>query len=165
MRGFERSLPMSLLKAREAVMKNFIPHLREHDLSPQQWRVLRALYDARRNEVNDMEMSLLSEQCFLLMPSLSRIVQNLEKRGLIARKTSSKDQRRSMLTLTESGIALVKLMAPQSEARYARITEVFGYGKLELLYELLDELTSKLNATDNMSDEGDFSDPQDNNHR
>lgn len=156
-RGFERSLPMSMLKAREAVMKTFIPHLREHDLSPQQWRVLRALYEAKRNQVDDMEMSILSEQCFLLMPSLSRIIQNLEKRGLIARKTSPSDQRRSMLRLTEAGIELVKLMAPQSEARYARITELFGYGKLELLYELLDELTAKLNAADKEANEKDIS--------
>lgn len=157
MRGFERSLPMSLLKAREAVMKNFLPHLREHDLSPQQWRVLRALFDANGNHIFEVEMSSLSEQCFLLMPSLSRIVQHLEKRGLISRRTSSHDQRRSMLTLTPEGVELVKLMAPQSEARYAKITEVFGYGKLELLYELLDELTNKLNEADRQPGDGELS--------
>ncbi len=141
MREFERSLPMSLLKARESVMKKFIPHLREHDLSPQQWRVLRALY-----ETEGLEMSALSEQCFLLMPSLSRIVQNLESRQLISRRTSDIDQRRSIISLAKEGIRLVKIIAPESEARYAHITETFGYGKLELLYELLDELVVKMEA-------------------
>ena len=139
MRGFERSLPMSLLRAREAVMKKFAPHLRAHDLSAQQWRVLRALY-----ENDGLEMSVLSERCYLLLPSLSRIVQNLEARELILRRTSSRDQRRSIISLAESGKQLVRVMAPESEARYAHITEVFGYGKLELLYELLDELVDKL---------------------
>lgn len=139
MRAFRRSLPMSLLRAREAVMKNFVPHLREHDLSPQQWRVLRALYDN-----GEMEMTALSELCYLLMPSLSRIVQYLEKRGLVRRRVSDKDLRCSLIVLTDSGAELVKIVAPQSEARYEHITEVFGYGKLELLYELLNELTEKL---------------------
>ncbi len=139
MREFERSLPMSLLKAREAVMKTFIPHLREHGVSPQQWRVLRALYDT-----NGVEMTELSETCFLLMPSLSRIIQNLETRQLISRRKSDTDQRRSIISITDEGAGLVELMAPESEARYKYITEVFGYGKLELLYELLDELVNKL---------------------
>ncbi len=139
MRKFERSLPMSLLKAREAVMKKFIPHLRAHGLSPQQWRVLRALY-----ENDGLEMSTLSERCYLLLPSLSRIIQNLEARALIARRISPHDQRCSLISLTETGVGLVQLMAPESEARYAHITQVFGYGKLELLYELLDELVEKL---------------------
>ncbi|WP_298608438.1 homoprotocatechuate degradation operon regulator HpaR [uncultured Thiothrix sp.] len=144
MRTFERSLPMSLLKAREAVMKKFIPHLRAHDLSPQQWRVLRALYD----DPKGMEMSVLSERCFLLMPSLSRIVQNLEARQLISRRTADHDQRCSIISLDQLGHELVEVMAPESEARYAHITQVFGYGKLELLYELLDELVEKLEEAD-----------------
>ncbi len=145
-RAFRRSLPMSLLKAREAVMKNFIPHLRENGLSPQQWRVLRALFDARERGAAEVELTRIAGQCYLLMPSLSRIVQNLEKRGLILRRASTADQRRSMIQLSDAGAGLVELMSIQSEARYEHITEVFGYGKLELLYELLDELTEKLSA-------------------
>ena len=146
MREFRRSLPMSLLKAREAVMRNFIPHLRANDLSAQQWRVLRALFDNLESSQPETEMSVLAEQCYLMMPSLSRIIQHLVKRGLIERRTSELDMRRSMISLSEQGINLVNVMAPQSEARYEQITKIFGYGKLELLYELLDELTEKLSA-------------------
>ncbi len=146
MREFRRSLPMSLLKAREAVMHNFLPHLREHELSAQQWRVLRALFDNMASGQAETEMSSIAQQCYLLMPSLSRIVQYLEKRSLIERRTSKADMRRSMISLTGKGKELVDIMAPQSEARYEHITKIFGYGKLELLYELLDELTEKLSA-------------------
>jgi homoprotocatechuate degradation regulator HpaR len=154
MRAFRRSLPMSLLKAREAVMKKFIPHLREHGLSPQQWRVLRALFDARDAGEPEVEMTALAEQCYLLMPSLSRIVQHLLKRGLIRRRASAADQRRAMISLSDAGGQLVELMSVQSEARYEHITRVFGYGKLELLYELLDELTEKLSAAEYDDSEG-----------
>jgi len=139
MRQFDRSLPMALLRAREAVMKKFSPALKEHDLSPQQWRVIRALV-----EVDQLDASEIAERCALLMPSLSRILQNLHKRGLIDRRTSSDDQRRSMISVTPRGRALFETLSPVNEARYAHITEKFGYGKLELLYELLDELVEKI---------------------
>ncbi len=139
MRQFNRSLPMTLLKAREVVMRKFTPHLRAHGLSPQQWRVLRAL-----EEVEELDATEISDRCTLLMPSLSRILQNLEGRGLIKRVTSPEDQRRSLVSITASGHALFDKIAPLSEERYHFITEKFGYGKLELLYELLDELIEKI---------------------
>jgi homoprotocatechuate degradation regulator HpaR len=139
LRGFKRSLPMSLLRAREAVMKKFMPSLKEHNLSSQQWRVIRALEDE-----NGLDISELSERCQLLMPSLSRIIRNLESRELILRRSVETDQRRSAIFLTASGEELFALVAPHSIERYNHITEKFGYGKLELLYDLLDELVEKI---------------------
>lgn len=143
LRGFKRSLPMSLLRAREAVMKNFLPSLQEHNLSAQQWRVIRGLQDE-----NGLDISELSVRCHLLMPSLSRIIQNLESRSLIERRTSDSDQRRSVIFLTDKGDELFQQVAPKSEERYDHITEKFGYGKLELLYELLEELVQKIDDGD-----------------
>ena len=139
-RDFDHSLPMALMRARESVMKTFIPHLRAHDLSAQQWRVLRALYES-----DGLEMTEISKSCFLLMPSLTRIVQKLSSRGLVLRRVSTKDQRRSIISLTEQGDKLFQLIAPETEILYSHITDAFGYEKMELLYELLDELVQKLN--------------------
>jgi homoprotocatechuate degradation regulator HpaR len=139
MRRFNRSLPMTLMKAREAVMREFTPHLREHGLSAQQWRVLRAL-----EEEQTMDATEIANHCALLMPSLSRILQNLEARGLVNREPSENDLRRTLVTIAVDGRALFEVIAPLQEQRYDQITERFGYGKLELLYELLDELIEKV---------------------
>lgn len=139
MRQFDRSLPMALLRAREAVMKKFSPALKEHDLSPQQWRVIRVLV-----EEDALDATEIAERCALLMPSLSRILQNLHRRGLVARTTAKNDQRRSIVSITARGRKLFDTLSPINEARYAYITEKFGYGKLELLYELLHELVEKI---------------------
>lgn len=139
MRQFDRSLPMALLRAREAVMKKFSPALKAYNLSPQQWRVIRVLVEEPELDATD-----LAQRCALLLPSLSRILQNLEKRGLITRRASSDDQRRSLISITPGGRALFTTLSPINEARYAFITDRFGYGKLELLYELLDELVEKI---------------------
>ena len=143
LRAFDRSLPMALLRAREAVMKKFIPSLRENGLSSQQWRVIRAL-----NEEEGLDITELANRCFLLMPSLSRIIQNLEKRELVNRNQSSLDNRKSVISITEPGKKLFQKIAPKSVELYDLITEKFGYGKLELLYELLDELIEKIDEKD-----------------
>jgi len=83
-----------------------------------------------------------------LMPSLSRIIQNLEKRALVSRIQSSIDNRRSVISITIKGKVLFNKIAPKSVERYNLITEKFGYGKLELLYELLDELIEKIEVNE-----------------
>lgn len=137
--AFDRSLPMALLRAREAVMSKFIPSLKEHGLSPQQWRAIRSLEQA-----DGIEISELSKRCYLLKPSMSRIVQNLEARQLIERRDVATDQRRTTLFLTDSGRTLVQKVAPKSEARYEFIHQQFGNGKLELLQELLEDLVEAI---------------------
>ena len=135
LREFDQSLPMTLLKAREAVMRKFMPALREHDLSAQQWRVLRAL-----NEATSRDASEIADQCAVLMPSLSRILRNLENRKLIRRKNCPDDQRRSVISITAKGRALVDRIAPISEERYDEIARRFGKKNLSDLYDTLGEL-------------------------
>lgn len=139
MRDFIHSLPMALLKAREAVMSQFRPMLREHDVTEQQWRVLRALAEAE-----EMEVTELARRSVILSPSLSRILQNLETRGLIRRRAVREDQRRALISITAKGKRLFKRVAPHSEAHYEEITAAFGGRKLETLYRLLGDLEASL---------------------
>ena len=135
-RGFDRSLPMALMRAREAVMRHFRPSLAEHDLTEQQWRVLRALEDA------DTALSVgeLAERTYLLGPSLSRMLALLDDRGLIARSSVPGDARRADIRITATGIELVAAIAPRSEAAYEHIEGRLGPGDLEQLYVLLDKV-------------------------
>src|SRR5215831_10707129 len=99
MRDFSRSLPMSLLRAREAVMRQFRPSLRSHGLTEQQWRILRALA-----AIEAIEVTELARTAFLLGPSLSRILRDLDARGLIERRTAAADQRRAVVSITPRGL-------------------------------------------------------------
>ncbi|TCU78962.1 MarR family transcriptional regulator [Bradyrhizobium sp. R2.2-H] len=139
MREFSRSLPMSLLRAREAVMRQFRPSLRVHGLTEQQWRILRALASIEAVEVTE-----LARTAFLLGPSLSRILRDLEARNLIERKTAKADQRRSVVSISKDGVKLMASVAPTSEAIYAEITRRFGARKLAELQEMLGELERSL---------------------
>ena len=50
MRPFQRSLPMQLMLAREAVMQRFRPHLTANGMTDQQWRIIRALNEVEAGE-------------------------------------------------------------------------------------------------------------------
>ena len=139
MRDFSRSLPMSLLRAREAVMRQFRPSLRRHGLTEQQWRILRALA-----AVDAVEVTELARVAFLLGPSLSRILRDLEARQLIDRRTPKADLRRGVVSISEKGVKLMEVVAPSSEAIYAAITRRYGARKLGELQEMLASLEASL---------------------
>ena len=141
MRDFSKSLPMSLLRAREAVMKQFRPSLRRHRLTEQQWRILRALA-----AVDAIEVTELARVAFLLGPSLSRILRDLEARQLIERRTAKADLRRSVVSISQKGVKLIELVAPTSEAIYAAITQRCGAQKLAELQDMLVLLEDSLAA-------------------
>jgi homoprotocatechuate degradation regulator HpaR len=135
MRDFSQSLPMSLLRAREGVMRHFRPSLRAHDLTEQQWRILRALAAS-----GDIEVTELARDAFLLGPSLSRILRDLEQRKLIARHLLKSDLRCNIVSITPKGLRLIEVVAPSSEAIYGEMTRRFGARKLAELQAMLHEL-------------------------
>ena len=141
MRPFSRSLPMQLMRAREAVMRRFRPHLAAHGFSDQQWRIVRALHDA-----GGMEIGELSEHCQIHAASLSRMLPKLARLGLIARKNHREDQRRVVVSITPKGRAVFRTAAPESEEIYAAMEREIGAGRLRDLYKLLDELIDSLPA-------------------
>ena len=139
MRPFSRSLPMQLMRAREAVMRRFRPHLAAHGFSDQQWRIVRALNDA-----GSMEIGALAAQCQIHAASLSRMLPTLARLGLIARKSRREDQRRVVVSITPKGRAVFRTAAPESEEIYAAMEREIGPEKLRDLYRLLDEVIESL---------------------
>jgi len=124
---------MALMRAPEAVMAHFRPILAEHDLTEQQWRVLRALIAADQPR----SVGALADDTFLLGPSLSRMLVTLDDRGLIERRAATGDARRAEIDITPAGRALVALISPRSEAVYAHIESEVGASDLGRLPDLL----------------------------
>ena len=141
MRDFQHSLPMALLRAREAVMERFRPLLASQDITEQQWRIIRALWEA-----GELEISELARRCCILLPSMSGMLKRLEARSLVQRTAADADQRRSLISLTTEARRLFQQMAPFSEARYAEIEQLFGTKRLHTLYTLLFELETVLRS-------------------
>lgn len=134
-----RNLALLLLSVREFVMANFRPTLKAFGLTDQQWRILRAL-----NSTGEMEAGQIADTCKILSPSLTGILSRMLTQGLIERSWSTVDQRRSIITLSPEGAALVARVQPKIEERYEHIEKVLGEARMAALYEMLDEVLTLL---------------------
>jgi homoprotocatechuate degradation regulator HpaR len=134
-----QALPMSLLRSRVAMMRQFRPLLRAFNLSEQQWRVLRALSASPEMEIKDLARSTC-----LVPPSLSRILKNLNERELIARRRSDEDMRHGFVSISCNGLLVVEDMEPVAESIYAEIARRCGDLRVEDLENLLNRLIVEL---------------------
>ena len=117
---------MMLLRAREAVTRAFRPHLRDHGVTDQQWRILRALAD-----MGQVELLELSRRCMIQPPSLSRTVPALVERGLVFREEHPSDRRRTLVALTDDGMELFRVIAAESVRIYRGLVACIGEEELE----------------------------------
>lgn len=136
-RDRRRSLAIGLLKAREAVMSHFRPILADHDVTEQQWRVIRAL-----SEAGTLDATEVAEKAFILAPSLTRMLRSLEERGFITRHKDKDDGRRVLLRLAPAGQAIIDEVMPDSLRVYADIDARFGAKRTEQLLDMLEELAA-----------------------
>ena len=133
-----RSLPIALLRARERVMAPIRAMLSDAGVTEQQWRVLRVL-----QEYGEMEPKILAEHACLLLPSLTRIMQALEERGLITRARDARDGRKLRLAISEEGVALIASKRDEARRIFSQIEEEFGKERVEMLLDLLNELSGR----------------------
>lgn len=136
-RDTSRSLPLALLRAREAVMVGFRPMLAVLDLTEQQWRVIRILA-----ETSPLDATEVAERACVLAPSLTRIIKSLEERRIIRRGKDQGDGRRILLSLDEAGFDLIRAVTPQSRSIYAKLETRYGRAKMEHLIDMLNELAT-----------------------
>lgn len=135
--GGAAKLTRTLLHARETVMRQLRPNLRMHGLTEQQWRVLCDL-----TTVREIAASELAAATCLRASSLSRIIKDLEYRGLIARRAQLEDLRRTLVSITQRGQTLLQQIEPISRQIHDEIAGRFGQQRLDELTELGDELVA-----------------------
>lgn len=135
LRRTARSLPIALLRARETVMGPVREMLATSGVNEQKWRVLRVL-----DEAGPLDQSLLADRACLQLPSLTRILRAMEDQGLVSRATDPEDRRRSIVTISETGEALLARHAQDSAAIFARLESAFGAARMEQLLDLLEDL-------------------------
>lgn len=118
-------------------MSHFRPMLAQHDITEQQWRVIRILA-----ETDIVDASEMAERAFILAPSLTRIIRSLEERGIITKTRDENDGRRVLLQITPAGLAIIKEVAPESRLIYQMIEERFGRERIDQLLDMLDDLAA-----------------------
>lgn len=146
MTGTDRSRPTpreaaegweALFRTQVTVMRRLIADDIWGDLSMREYDVLFTLASGG----GSLRLRDLNENILMAQSSLSRLVDRLEKRGLVRRESAPEDGRGVRVTLTEEGVRLQKEVGRlhvRSIAHY--VGSAIAADDLAVLRELLDKL-------------------------
>ncbi|WP_413113210.1 homoprotocatechuate degradation operon regulator HpaR [Thaumasiovibrio sp. DFM-14] len=142
MRKFDDSLPLKLLKTRDSMMAYFRPILTQNDLTDQQWRILRALF-----EFKELEPSQLALHCNILAPSMTGMLNRLEQSGYIYRRKLIDDKRKFIIGMTTPARDKFEQLSPQVERCYQQMRVDIGDDLVDEFTQVLDKVYNKLQQT------------------
>ncbi len=118
-------------------MRYFRKCLKDHGLTEQQWRVIRVL-----NEWGELETGRIAVESCILAPSLSGVLDRMERNDLIVRHRLAIDQRKVFVGLTDRSRDLVDHISRSIESQYGTLEKQLGRDGLLNAYALLDQLIS-----------------------
>ena len=133
-----RNLPHLLLRSRETLMAHFRPLLTTHNLTDQQWRILRELA-----EQGPLEPRQLGEACSISSPSIAGVLLRMEEAGLVSRERMAHDQRRVTVALKPKSRRILQRLVPLVEARYQALEAALGTRSMQEVYDALDALLAR----------------------
>jgi DNA-binding MarR family transcriptional regulator len=117
-------LPYLLNRAGARIATAFGEEMRRLGTSLQAWRVLAALRDKDGRRMGDLSTTTSIE-----VSTLTRLVDNMEKNGLVARRRDANDTRAVLLHVTAAGRRLTRRILPIAE-RYETVA-LKGFGAAE----------------------------------
>jgi DNA-binding MarR family transcriptional regulator len=139
----EQYLPYLLNRAGARIAAAFNAEMRQIGASLQVWRVLAAL-----REQDGRRMGDLSKTTSIEVSTLTRLVDNMEKDGLVTRRREADDARAISLYVTPSGRRLTQRIVPIAERYEAVALKGFTAGEVEVLKKALRRLYDNMDALD-----------------
>jgi MarR family transcriptional regulator, transcriptional regulator for hemolysin len=100
---FTSNTVKNIIRFLSANIKNF-------DITPEQWTVLKRL--SENDGINQKELAIKAEKD---QPTVTRILDILERKELIIKKKNKEDRRSFILFITDKGIAVKEELSPVIE--------------------------------------------------
>lgn len=136
-------LPYLVNRAGARIATSFGEKVRPLGATLQMWRVLAAL-----REQDGRRMGDLSATTSIEVSTLTRLVDNMEKKGLVARRSDAEDARAVALHVTAAGRRLTKRILPIAE-RYELVALAgFSAAEAEVLKGALRRLYANMAVLD-----------------
>lgn len=128
-----------LAAASEAASAQFHARVRKAGLRVPEWRVLACLSDQDGAMITQLARVALAEQS-----RLTRIIIQMEDRGLVVRRNDPQDGRRVRVFLTDTGRTVAAELVPQAREHEAALLELLHTDEGAMLKPALKSLLSKL---------------------
>jgi DNA-binding MarR family transcriptional regulator len=139
----EQYVPYLLNRAGARIAAAFNADMRQIGVSLQVWRVLAAL-----REQDGRRMGDLSKTTSIEVSTLTRLVDNMEKDGLVVRRREAGDARAISLHVTPSGRRLTQRIVPIAERYEAVALKGFSAAEIAVLKKALRRLYDNMDALD-----------------
>ena len=107
----------------------------DQELSFSQWTTLVALHDGRITTAGDLAHNICHDA-----GSLTRLIDEMVRRGLVSRNRSESDRRVVTLALTPRGRDLVEALAPRVMNYWNGLLAGFSHAEVDTLIDLLTRL-------------------------
>jgi len=128
-----------LNKVNTKLKNELLQHLKEHDVTPEQWAILNCLW-----EQDGITPKELADLTFKDKPNTNRILEKLIRKGLVVRKAHPVDKRAFQMFLTESGWALREQLIPQVKQLLAKAAAGIEPHKVAEMKKLLNQIYDNL---------------------
>jgi DNA-binding MarR family transcriptional regulator len=136
----EEAAFLDLIRTTDMLTRGMIAVLKTGDLSSTQYNVLRIL----RGAPEGLPCGEIASRMITRDPDITRLLDRMEKRGLISRCRETKDRRMVMARITPEGLKLLaRLDDPVEEAHRNQLGHL-GRDRLRALAELLRAARSKV---------------------
>ncbi|HEX7055947.1 MAG TPA: MarR family transcriptional regulator [Bacilli bacterium] len=107
---------------------------------PSEIMVMRCLYRCASSDMPGMKVHDISNFLHVTSPTVTQLVNELEKDGLVERKMDPADRRAIRVTLTSAGMAVVQEASAHFIALFGGLVAHLGKERSEQLVELLNEV-------------------------
>ena len=129
----EEGVFLDLLRTTDILSRGLVQLVKAEDLSANQYNVLRIL----RGSPVGLPCGEIASRMITRDPDITRLLDRLEKRGLISRCRETKDRRMVIVRITPEGLKLLaRLDEPVQEAHRRQLGHL-GQDRLRALTELL----------------------------
>lgn len=136
----EARIFISLQKAADALGLEAEQLLKPHTLTGTQYNVLRILRGA---EPEGLPCSAIGERMISHDPDMTRLLDRMEKRGLITRARQTTDRRVVKTRITSEGLALLKSLDQPVRELHKRQLHHISSARLKTLAGLLEEVRAR----------------------
>ena len=134
-RSREQEAYLSLLRTADVLQASVEARLKEFGLTSTQYNAMRILRGAGQE---GLPCSEIGERMITRDPDITRLLNRLEKRGLVARVRAKSDRRVIYGKITGAGLKLLREMDEPVEQHSREMLKHVGQEKLRQLIELLE---------------------------
>jgi DNA-binding MarR family transcriptional regulator len=136
-RSREQEAALGLLRTADAMKRSLAQVIEPHGITPQQYNVLRILRGAGAEGLPTLT---IGERMIEQTPGVTRLVDRLERKGLVARTPCPKDRRRVFCTITTKGLHLLEELDDPVNRWDVQAVAVLPPSDLDSLINLLDRV-------------------------